>query len=162
MPASHFSQDQLSYILLKLPVGITVQDTRGEFFYANERGVKLLGFKSLEEMKSMKNVSPLDLFNIYTADDKPYGINDLPSRRVMRGEKLVEDIVKYELKKLKQIRWANVRAMGLYDKSGKLEYVVNMIEDITEIKETERRLQDANERVTKILQGVLVHDELSA
>lgn len=162
MTISHFSQPQLADLLLNLPVGITIQNTEGELIYCNERAVRLLGFTSIQEMQNTTDVNPLDLFSIYTVDDEPYSIDDLPSRQVMRGARIAEDIVKYRVKRTDETLWSHVKAIGMYDDQQNLQFVVNMMEDITEVKESESRLRDANDRITKILQGVLAHDEKAA
>lgn len=163
MPATKLTESQLNQLLLNLPVGLTIQRADGRLFYANERGARLLGFNTAADMQAAKDQNPLDHFSIFTESGDPYPFEELPSRRILDGRvKTAESVMKYELKKLGETRWSHVKSIGLFDESGKLDYVVNMIEDITEIKETESRLRDANARITKILEGVMVHDELAA
>jgi signal transduction histidine kinase len=63
----------------------------------------------------------------------------LPGRRALLGEQNVKALVQYYDKETGQTRWSLVKAEPIFDEQGHIQFAVNVITDITEREELERR-----------------------
>lgn len=51
--------------------------------------------------------------------------------------------------------WVTVKAVPIFDHLHNVILAVNVMQDITQLKETERRLKEANDRITKLLEQAM-------
>jgi signal transduction histidine kinase len=68
-----------------------------------------------------------------------FDYEQLPGRRALRGEQNVQAIVQYSEKETGKTRWSLVKAQPIFDEQGHIQFAVNVITDITEREELERR-----------------------
>lgn len=135
------SRDELEIILKNVADGITVQDARGQLVYANDAAAQVSGYSSREEM--IRNPSKsLSTFECETENGEQVDFANLPGRRALKGEIDPQMIMSYINKDTKERRWAQIKARPIRDEDGRIKAVVNIINDITERKELERKKDD--------------------
>ncbi len=137
------SKNQLEIIFQNVADGITVQDTTGKMVYVNDAAAEASGFSNREEMM---RITPHQMFRIIQErfiitdeTEKELSIADLPGRKALSGEIPPEVTVGFYNKETGQKRWSLVKARPIFDEDGDVLLAVNIITDITQSKELERR-----------------------
>jgi PAS domain S-box-containing protein len=137
------SKDQLEIIFQNVADGITVQDTKGKLIYVNEAAAQASGFSSREEMLRVTPQQMMSIvqnrFVITNKEGKEITIQDLPGREALSGKFPPEITVGFYDKETDQQRWSLIKARPIFDEDGNVQLAVNIITDITESKELERR-----------------------
>jgi PAS domain S-box-containing protein len=109
---------------------VTVLDSEGSLLYANEVAARRSGYENAQEMLEhptewMERVTFLD------REGNPLPFEDLPGRRVIRGEQPEPLLIQVLDRANGKRRWALVKAKPFFGPSGELNYVVNTIQDET-------------------------------
>jgi len=128
------SKQQLEVILASITDGISVQDVSGKLVYVNSTAAKLTGFESISEMLTANSEQLFTKFKIFDEQGKSFQWDQLPGRRVIKGEPCPEIIIKYYLEDLHQVRWCLVKAIPIKDDMGNVVMSVNIFRDITKQK----------------------------
>lgn len=123
-----------------LPVGITVQDRSGRLVYANEEGARLLGFRTGAETADTPPSEILARFEFMTEDGDPVSPEDLPGRRVLRGEDPGSLVIRVLNVATGEESWRTVTAMPIFEE-GEVTHAVNVFRDITREKLAQQRLE---------------------
>jgi PAS domain S-box-containing protein len=129
---------RLDGILGSLGEAVTVHDERGQTIYANEAAAKLLGCASVEEVL---RAAPGDLaahFTITHEDGSPVGVEDLPGRRLLKGEDAPSLLTRSIRRDTGESFWLLTKATVTEDPSGG-RLAINIIEDVTDAKDAELR-----------------------
>lgn len=136
------AKEQLEAILFNAADGITVQDASGGLVYVNDAAATLSGFPSAE---AMLNAPPealrqaIQRFIMKNEEGIALPIEELPGRRVLRGEKRVQAVIQYVDSLTGQIRWSLVKAQPIFSEDGQVQFAVNVFTDITERQALEER-----------------------
>jgi PAS domain S-box-containing protein len=115
------------------PLGITLADEDGRFLEANRFFHTMLGFRR-DEIRSM------NFIDITHPDDREETMRN--ADRVREGKTDHYIMEKQYLKKDGSTIWGIVRATAIKDPSGKIQYWIGLMEDITERKQTQQQLMD--------------------
>ena len=146
---------QLTAVLSTLAEAVTVQHTGGALIYANEAAAHMLGYDSAQELLSTPVDQIVDAFDSTKEDGSPVILEDLPGRRLLAGEGDPKPLVVRAVdKRSGAVNWRVTKASGVYGSDGELKLVVNVIEDITEVKRAElaqRMLARAGELLSSSL-----------
>ena len=107
----------------------------GATVYVNQAAVRLLGAASAEEVLNGEPGAISARYRIYDEDGRPYDYRDLPAFRALAGEehpdaKLVRNVVVATGEE----RWLLNKVSVLRDADGGVDRIVNVIEDVTEVK----------------------------
>lgn len=135
------SRDELSIILSSVVDGITVQDASGNLIYVNDAAAMSSGYGSAAEMVK-KPRAWLDVFELISETGNPFPVENLPGRRVLAGDTSPSATIGYKNKITGEERWAIVRSSPVLDEKGQVKAVINIISDLTERKELERKKDD--------------------
>lgn len=119
--------------------GLLVQDTQGDWVYANDVAAQLCGFASAEAMLDGSVDATLSRFALLDENGQPLPVGRLPARQVLTGKAFAEALVGFRSSGTRQERWSIVTARPIHDDSGQLQLVVSIFREITERK----RAQDA-------------------
>jgi PAS domain S-box-containing protein len=122
-----------------LPIGIFTTTPEGKLLYVNKTASKIFGYDTTEEMLE---VPIIDLYN--SKEERSEFVQAL-----VKEGKLINKEVKL-VRKDKTVFWAKLRAQAAYDKQGKPFLFDGIIEDISEIKDTRFRLEEANKTILSI------------
>ena len=146
---------QLTAVLSTLAEAVTVQHTEGALVYANETAAHMLGYESAQELLSTPVDQIVNAFDSTKEDGSPVTLADLPGRQLLQGDHDPAPLVVRAVdKRTGSVDWRVTKASGVYGSDGELKLVVNVIEDITEVKRAElaqRMLARAGELLSSSL-----------
>lgn len=142
---------QLESTLENLAEAVLVRDPAGRVVFANTAVVKLLGFESVEAIHSATSEQLMDQYEAFDEHGVRLTLADLPSARALRGELTDPLLVRNVIPGTGAERWLLHKATPVFDSDGELSLVVNVIEDLTQVKRAElaqRLLADAGEALS--------------
>jgi PAS domain S-box-containing protein len=130
------SENRLAQFLEAIPVGVSVLDASGQFYYSNRVAIQLLGKGVIPNVTSEQIP---DVYQIYQAGTyQEYPSAELPAVRALKGESATaEDMEIHQGDKIIPIEaWGT----PIYDEKDNISYAIVAFQDITERKkaETER------------------------
>ena len=132
------TQEQLNLTLGALAEAVTVHDETGQLTFLNPAALGLFKQSSMEEALA---ADPSELFAPFEArreDGTRLTLDDLTGRGVLRGERSEPLLARWLDRDSGQERWLVVKASQYRDDRGRA-LAVNVIEDVTETKESELR-----------------------
>ena len=133
------AEEQFGVVVHTLAEAVTMNAVDGRLVYANRSAVELLGFAELDELLATEPLDVMDRFAVYDEAGSPVGLADLPSEQLLAGKPdpgplLVRNVVRATGEE----RWLLHRCSALRDSDGAILRVVNVIENVTEVKRAER------------------------
>jgi PAS domain-containing protein len=151
------NSQQFRAILDHIADGVVVQDVDAELVYLNPAATKMLGFADADEALKVGRAGILRAFDIFDDYGRPLPVEMLPGRQAIKGEAQPARVVRVQPHDAAPgcWRWAWVKASPIQSDDLKTEYVVSVFQEITQMKQTELGLKDANRRITKLLEQVL-------
>jgi serine phosphatase RsbU (regulator of sigma subunit) len=129
---------ELKRILDVLAEAVTVTEIDGGLVFANAAALEQMRFASLEEAMASAPAQLLARFDITTEDGGPLDPDDLPGRRLLRGERPEPLLLRLVDRETHQLRWTLIKATQFEDEYER-RLAVNVLEDVTESKERELR-----------------------
>jgi PAS domain S-box-containing protein len=130
---------QLEAILSGVADGVTAQAPDGTLLFANEEAVRVLGYESSEELLNTPLSRLMERFDVFDEHGKPFPFERLPGRRALMGEHGAEELLRFRVKATDEEHWSVVKASPLLDDEGHVLMAINVFEDITEHKVSERQ-----------------------
>ena len=152
------ARDELEAILAGIADAVTVQDRGGRLTYANDAAARLLGFPDREALLAALPGEVAARFEIVDAAGRPFPVDQFPGRLVLLGEEPEPVTLRYRVPATGESRWSRVKARPLCAPDGTITHAINVIEDITDLKqaeETQRLLAEAS----RALAGSLDYEE---
>jgi PAS domain S-box-containing protein len=156
------SRDQLAVILKGVADGITAQAPDGRLIYANQAAARLMGYSSPEAMLA---ASPADVgrrVKLYDESGRALSFDSLPGSLALRDSGTQAATVRYLLTDNGEERWAFVRAAPIFDADGRIEMVVNLFHDVTELKRAEIAQRLLAEASRLLADPLSYHERLAA
>jgi PAS domain S-box-containing protein len=132
------AQERLDGILGGLAEAVTVHDAEGNMVFANPAAAALLGLGSPEAVVAAEQRELADRFVITREDGSPVALEDFPGARAMIGHEPEPLLTRSVERHSGRERWLLTKASLVHDDRGE-PMAVNVIEDVTEAKEAERR-----------------------
>jgi PAS domain S-box-containing protein len=122
-------------VLANLAEAITVVDSRGRTVFANQAAADLLGFPTPEELTRAPPGTVMPRFIVQDEQGRALDLESMPARRLFRGERPEPLLVRNIVRATGEERWLIVRSSPIPDQeTGRIGYVVNVFENITEVK----------------------------
>ena len=156
------AHDELEAILAGVADAVTVQGHDGRLTYVNDAAVRLLGEPlGFADRAGLLAAPPAELaagFDMLDEDGDPLPLERLPGRLALAGEEPEPVIVQYRVRATGETRWSRVKARPLRAPDGRVTQAINVIEDITDLKQaeaTQRLLAEAG----RVLAGSLDYEE---
>lgn len=144
------SELRIKNFLEALPVGVFIVDAEGKPNYINTKAEEMFGGGLNPEANSMEL---RDIYVSYRAGtDQIYPLEELPILRALKGEKNVH-VDDLEIQQNGSRLPLRINASPIVDSSGKIIFAISVIEDITEIKKSERALLQANAELENIFKN---------
>ncbi|MBE9230056.1 PAS domain-containing protein, partial [Phormidium sp. LEGE 05292] len=134
------SESQMTQFLEAIPVGIGIIDAAGRPYYANRRGIQLMG-KEIDPTVPSDQISEVYQFYV-TGTDQIYPSENLPIIRALSGERTTVDGI--DIRQNNKTIPVEVWGTPVFDEQGNVAYAIAAFQDITERKEAERLLADYN------------------
>jgi PAS domain-containing protein len=145
----------LEQVLHGVANGLTIQDPSGELVFVNEAAARMMNCRSPEEAVRKGGLAIAQEFTYYDTSGKPLKVTDLPGRLALSGKAEPEMTVGYTSAAHPKMRWTTIKSMPIIDDDGQVILAVNVLQDVTTLKEDEIRLKEANDRITKLLEQTL-------
>ena len=120
--------------------GVTVLDRTGTLRYANGAAARMLGHANASELVGVGSASVMDRFELLDDDGRPLDVAAMPTRRAFAGEADPEATIRFRTRGSDSDRWSLVRARLLTGPDAEHDLVITSFQDITAIKQAERRL----------------------
>ena len=154
--AAEFQRGQLQAIIDRIVQGIVIFNPDGTVRTMNPAALSLHGFVSVTEMHRRIQDYGEEFVATYP-DGRPMPLADWPVSRSLRGES-VRNFELHAANRRTGGRWVGIyNSTPVYDVNGALESVVVTIQDITERKQTELTLLDADRRKDEFI-ATLAHE----
>jgi serine phosphatase RsbU (regulator of sigma subunit) len=129
------AERRLQAVLGNLAEAITVVDCDGYTVFANQAAAELLRVADPSELTSAEPGSIVSRFAVFDEHGNELGVEAMPDRRLFAGESVEPLLVRNIVRGSGEERWIVVRSSPVFDPdSGELLYVVNVFENITEVK----------------------------
>jgi len=152
------AREDLDAILAGVADAVTVQGPDGRLTYVNDAAVRLLGkplgFSDRAALLAAPATALAAGFDMLGEDGEPFPLERLPGRLALAGEQPEPVIIRYRLRATAETRWSRIKAQPLRALDGRVTQAINVIEDITDLKqaeETQRLLAEAG----RVLAGSL-------
>ena len=142
---------ELEAILAGVADAVTVQGQDGRLTYVNDAAVRLLGFEDRDALLAAAQHEVAAGFEMLDEDGAPFPPDRLPGRRALAGEMPEPVTVRYRVRATGVTRWSRVKSRPLRAPDGRVTHAINVIEDITDLKqveETQRLLAEAGRVLT--------------
>jgi len=156
------ARDDLEAILAGVADAVTVQDASGRLIYVNEAAVRLIGVPNgYPDRAALLAARPGELVGrseILGEDGEPFPLDRLPGRLVLAGEQPEPVTLRRRVCATGETRWTRVKSSPMRSADGRVTRAINVIEDITDLKqaeETQRLLAEAG----RVLAGSLDYEE---
>ena len=128
---------QQTAALGSLAQAITVQDADGSLVYVNEAAAEALGFASAAELLATPTSEIVEQFESFDEDGRPLRVEQYPGRRVLAGETPDPLLIRAIHRATGEERWRLTRATAVRDHDGRPRLAVNVMEDVTDVKQAE-------------------------
>ena len=137
-----FERNQLRTIIDNIPDLIYIKDKESRFMNANKRQIRHLGKRRLKDI-----IGKTD-FDFY---EKPYALEyHKDEKQILKTGKPVIAREEPTVDDKGKVMVLLTTKVPLYDKHGKINSIVGIGRDITEIKNTENKLRERSEKIEKL------------
>jgi PAS domain S-box-containing protein len=134
------SESKMTQFLEAIPVGIGIIDANGRPYYANQRGIQLMG-KGIDPAVATEQIAEVYQFYV-TGTDRIYATENMPIIRALSGECTTVDDV--DIRQNNATIPIEVWGTPIFDEQGKVVYAIAAFQDITERKQAEHLLANYN------------------
>ncbi|TAK08714.1 MAG: PAS domain S-box protein [Candidatus Manganitrophaceae bacterium] len=134
------SEERFRAIFNQAPSGISVVNPQGSYLDLNERLSEMMGYTKEELLaRTFQDIThPDDL-----APNLEF------KERLLAGEIHTYKMEKRYIRKDGRIVWTNLTVSPVYDRSGRLKYLVAIVDDITDRKEADEKLRRSESQLAK-------------
>lgn len=134
------SESKMAQFLEAIPVGIGIIDANGRPYYANQRGIELMG-KGIDPAVATEQIAEVYQFYV-TGTDRIYATENMPIIRALSGECTTVDDV--DIRQNNANIPIEVWGTPIFDEQGNVAYAIAAFQDITDRKQTEQLLANYN------------------
>ncbi len=145
------TKDQLELTFKNIPAGVYLIDKAGQLIYVNDRGARVYGNFTPEELLAEKDLVSLlkkadALFERYDEKGGYFSAQHSPAFISLTTAQPSQVILKQINKETKEVRWHYVQGAPLFDNDGKVFMVLVTSTDITSQKNAEENIRESEEK----------------
>jgi PAS domain S-box-containing protein len=122
--------------------------------YANYAAARLIGYPSVEALLRTPSGEVLSRYELFDEFGAPFPLNSLPGRLALTGMRVPEAVIRFRNKTTGEERWSHVKARPIFDGRGEITLAINLFQDITTFKTSERRIQEERNRFEVTLASI--------
>src|SRR5690606_27453231 len=155
------SREQLNTILEGITDAIIVQDPAGEILYVNEAAASLMALPSpLSFLEAIKSPDwPKIVPSFFDENGEPLPLEKTPTRRARGGVEAPPMLMRYRIGSDSREKWIISRARPISDEDGKVQFIITITQDVTEIRKAEAELRQSQKmEAIGRLAGGIAHD----
>ena len=130
--------DDLRSILEGIADAVTAQGPDGSLVYANDAAVRVLGFPSAEALLSAPLTEIMARWELLTPTGEEVSLMSLPGRQALAGLEPEPMLVQFRERGGEETRWSRIKAKPVREADGSVRLAINVIEDVTELKQVEQ------------------------
>jgi len=149
--ALHENESRLTQYLEAMPLGVCALDASGQSFYANQKAREIFGRGTVPHINSEQKAAIYQFYKSGTNQRCP--IEELPIMCALRGENVRTESV--EIRAGNKVIPVESWATPIYDSLGEISYGIIAFTDITERKQAEASLIQAEEKYRGIFENAL-------
>ncbi len=145
---------RLEATLTNLAEAVLVREAGGSIVFANSAAARLLSLGSAQDVTNATPEELMALYDVFDETGRSVNLADLPSSRAARGENADPLLVRNVIRATGEERWLLHKATPVYDPDGSLSLIVNVIDDLTDVKRAElaqRLLAEAGQELSASL-----------
>ncbi|NJR23017.1 MAG: PAS domain S-box protein [Richelia sp. CSU_2_1] len=147
----HENESRLTQYLEAMPLGVCVLDANGQSFYANQKAREVFGKGTVPHINSEQKAA---IYQFYiSGTDRRCPVEELPIMRALRGESVRTENI--EIRAGNKVIPVESWATPIYDSLGDISYAIIAFTDISERKESEAALIEAEEKYRSIFENAL-------
>ena len=124
-------------VLAGIADGITALNPAGKLVYCNDIAARLIGYPSAQALLAVPNTEILSKFELFDDAGQPLPVEELPSRRALRGLTEPPRVLRFRVRETGEERWSMVTSQAVMDATGQIELAVTIFHEITELKRIE-------------------------
>ncbi len=146
-------------MLASLAEAVTARDPAGRVVFANRAALRILGFNSLEEMRSRRGGEVLENFILRDELGRTVRYEDMPAIRLLAGADEIEPLLlQMTTRSTGELKWLRFTTTRLLGSDRTLLGVMTAIEDVTDVKTAEVRMEALAES-SRILASSLDYEQ---
>ncbi len=153
------AKEQLELTFKNIPAGVYLFNKEGELVYVNDKGAKVYGNYTAENLLAEKDLPALlkkaeELFERYDEKGNLFGPKGSPAYISLATGKASQATLHQVDRVTKKEQWSYVQGAPLFDDNGEVSMVLVTSTDITDQKNAEMKIRQSEEKIsTFILQA---------
>lgn len=147
----HENESRLTQYLEAMPLGVCVLDANGQSFYANQKARDVFGKGTVPHINSEQKAAIYQFYKAGTNQRCP--VEELPIMQALRGESVRTEGI--EIRTGNKVIPVESWATPIYDSLGDISYGIIAFTDITERKQAEAAIIQAEEKYRQIFENAL-------
>jgi PAS domain S-box-containing protein len=131
-------EQRLEAVLVNLAEAITLTDAHDQIVFANHAAARLLGAQEPQELIGVRQEELMHRFVVQDEHGRELSAQEMPRRRLFAGGAPEPLLLKVVVRASGEEHWLLARPGPVTDpETGRVLFVVNVYEDITEVKRTQ-------------------------